>query len=350
MGMNLGQAFVGISTDAKDLDKGLAEAQAHVSNAVLGMKKDIESIASSFSFVGSAARAIAGAYGLKEVLGIGESYETSIIKMRYTYTENTEAMIAQAKRMSQESGNFFSFPEIADTMLKTKDLATEMGLSQAQYLEGMSRALGVAAVKGLDLESAMRLIERAATGAKRAGTQLGVAVSDQYMQFTAYNGVLANTWKSYDEGSKFILRWSEVMRQSAKYSGGDMVMATQTLEGALKALGNELKAQLGPEIAETVKGLTDNVKGMAPVVREVGSALLSVISTYNSLPDFVKGPLGIGIIGAVIFGGSAGATIAAIAAVVEAAKKQAMNCIHGDPLSSSSPHTARAQRLSGSSL
>ena len=138
--MNLGQAFVGISTDAKDLDKGLAEAQAHVSNAVLGMKKDIESIASSFSFVGSAARAIVGAYGLKEVLGIGESYETSIIKMRYTYTENTEAMIAQAKRMSQESGNFFSFPEIADTMLKTKDLTTEMGLSQTQYLEGLSRA------------------------------------------------------------------------------------------------------------------------------------------------------------------------------------------------------------------
>ena len=320
MAMNLGQAFVEIGTESKGLDQGLSDAEKNVSQSVKRMETQIKSLNEAWTFAGAGVRAIAGAWGLKEVLGVGESYEKSVIKIRYAYTENTDAMIAQAKKMSEASGKFFSFPEIADAMLKTKDFMSELGLSQTDYLAGISRAMGIAAVKGLDLESAMRLMERAAMGAKRSGTELGVVISDNYMQFTAYGGALAKTWKSYDEGSKFALRWNEIMRQTAKYQDGATVMSG-TLEGALKALGNTLKAELGPEIAETVKGLANNIRGMTPAIADIGSHLVGIISTFNGLPDYLKGPVGLGIVGTILFGPKAGALLAAIDATAGAVDK-----------------------------
>jgi soluble lytic murein transglycosylase len=307
-----------LGTEAKtatdNATQGFNDLKNKTDEAANSSEKSVNSlknITGAVNTLKSAVQALIGAWSVKEFLNIGEQLETNIIKMKYTWGENTDAMIAKAKELSDATNQYYSFNDIATAMNNTAEMALARGLSIEQYTAGLRAAIEVATRFGMDVSQAMRLVEMASDGMVRAGRQLKVNISDQYMQFTAYNGQLRDTWKNLDENSKYLLRYNEIMRQIGKDIGITKEMGT-TLEGELRRLGNELKAQLGPDVAEVVKTLANNVRTLSPVIKEVGTALNGVLSFYNGLPDEIKGPLGVGIIGAILFGPKAGILIGLI--------------------------------------
>lgn len=105
----------------------------------------------------------------------------------------------------------------------------------------------------------------------------------------------------------------------------DALHKLQTVsQGSISILTSTLFPQLTRSLGDLTKYLAGNKQKLSEFgdsitsfVTSTGRALKGAFDIFNSLPDYVKGPAGIGIIGAIFLGPKAAAVIAALALTVK---------------------------------
>jgi hypothetical protein len=308
------------------------------------MTSALSGIQSAIDATARAAATLVGAFSFKEFLGIGDSYQRAIIQMQVMWGTATDDMIARAKKMSDDFGKYFGFTEISQAMIRTKDVMATLGVSTQQYFDLLQRAGDVGAVKVMGLEEAMRFVEKAALGNKKAGMELGVVVTDDYMKYTAFGGKLAETWQKLDEGSKAYYRVQEVMRQTTQYMDQAKNMAATTLSGAMRMLGETIKEELGPSVATVVRDIAGTIGSIAPPIKAVAESISSLLSVYNSFPDEVKGAAGTGLILRILTGSWAPAQLLTFLSLIDGSMKE-INKLTGSNMPTSDVATSAYAKL-----
>ena len=94
--------------------------------------------------------------------------------------------------------------------------------------------------------------------------------------------------------------------------------ASRTVEKMTQAVKEMQENIKDPEVQETLESISDNLSKIATTlitklpgaIDTVTSSLRTVISLWDSLPDFIKGPAGVGIAGSILFGPKIGAILA----------------------------------------
>jgi lambda family phage tail tape measure protein len=315
----IGSLMVDIGANVARLQTDMQRCTSVVSQASRQMQGSFAAVKATAETIGTA---LLGAFGIKAILDIGMRADKAMDHMRYTFVENTDAMVSKAKEMSDKFQNFWSFSEISQAMMKTNDVMMELGLTQQEYLAGLQRAGDISAAKDFEsIADGMRLLERAAMGAKKSALELGVVVGDDKM--TEIAAKYGKVWKELDDGSKTLLRYHVIMRDTAKYQGAAANEA-EDLEGALKRLKTSTAAAIAPEALKLTKDLADNINKLIPTIKNITTAFGSLLNAYTAFPDEIKGALGMGIVGRVLFGSWAPAALitAATAAV------NVMNTLH----------------------
>jgi len=195
--------------------------------------------------------------------GMAGKVQTSAFQMKKAFGDSSDAMIAQAKKLSESAGNYYGLEEVQYAFVKTGDSMQRYGITGEAYINLVSRAMDVGAAKGLALKESIDRIESAMRGEAEASEFLGVTLGDTYMKNNALNGSLRNTWEKLTDNEKAMYRYNEFMVQSGKYVGS-AADASKTFDGALSALANTVKDELTPAMIGFAEVAADVVRSISP--------------------------------------------------------------------------------------
>lgn len=195
---------------------------------------------------------------------MGMEWERTIFQMRMTFQGESEAMMAQAAKMSADMGHAFRTGDIAYAFTKTADSMRRYGIEGQNYLDLVARASDIAAAKGLEVKESIDRIESAMRGEAEASEYLGLTLNDTYMKNMAFGGSLRDTWEKLTDNEKALHRYNEMMIQSSKYQGAAAESA-QTLSGVLGSWWNRFADDFS-------RGMANVNKTLGELIRKAGEA------------------------------------------------------------------------------
>lgn len=137
----------------------------------------------------------------------------------------------------------------------------------------------------------------------------------------SYEASMTTAGKQINSFTRYIGDFKIEMGQAFNPSTGKVVAELTDLMKALSKTISSAEAQEGLEdIAEALADMTISaasfIKEQLPGhISTLGTAVSTVVSIYNSIPSELTGPAGVGIVGAVLFGGQTGKIVATIVAV-----------------------------------
>lgn len=237
-----------ISIALKFLDQATAPMQSALSK-IESRTKAMESM------MGIAAKSISGMFAaslgyfsVDKLMAMGKEYETAVARVKNVFQDGAESAIQSLEMISSRSGKLFDFPELARGASRIEDTFDTLNMSGEDLTVMLTRVTDIARAKGIDLEEAIAKTNMAMSGAAKAGRAMGVVLTDNYMQYTAFGGALKDVWSKLSDSDKYWWRYQEFLQQSDKYAGM-AEKTTGTLSSALKALSNTLADRLEPALA-----------------------------------------------------------------------------------------------------
>ena len=296
-------------------------AKDKTKQALTGVQKNLNNVKKSvFSLRGALVGLGAGAI-VKSFVDVGKEVESLQVRFKFLFGSIEEGKVA-FNSLTEFAGRVpFSLEEISRASGNLAVVAKD-----AQDLTRVLEITGnVAAVTGLDFETTSSQIQRAFSG--------GIGAADLFRErgVRALLGFQAGAQVTAEET---IARFEELFAGDGQFARATTDLAS-TLEGTLSMIGDkyfkfqkdvaagffdELKGEfgdlnkfleeneqqikdiataIGENFAGALTTTSDVIKGVAPAVKNVASALGTTIEGFKSLPTFVQTS---GIIAALLFG------------------------------------------------
>ena len=296
-------------------------AKDKTKQALTGVRKNLNSVKNSvFSLKGALVGLGAGAI-IKSFVDVGKEVESLQVRFKFLFGSIEEGKVAFDSLTDFAGRVPFSLEEISRASGNLAVVAKD-----AQDLNRVLEITGnVAAVTGLDFETTSSQIQRAFSG--------GIGAADLFRErgVRALLGFQAGAKVTAEET---IARFEELFSGDGQFASATKDLAT-TLEGTISMIGDkyfkfqkdvasgffdELKGEfgdlnvfleeneqqikdiadaIGKNFAGALTTTSDLIKGVAPSVKIVASALGTTIEGFKSLPTFVQTT---GLIGALLFG------------------------------------------------
>ena len=296
-------------------------AKDKTKQALTGVRKNLNNVKNSvFSLKGALVGLGAGAI-IKSFVDVGKEVESLQVRFKFLFGSIEEGKVAFDSLTDFAGRVPFSLEEISRASGNLAVVAKD-----AQDLNRVLEITGnVAAVTGLDFETTSSQIQRAFSG--------GIGAADLFRErgVRALLGFQAGAKVTAEET---IARFEELFAGDGQFANATKDLAT-TLEGTISMIGDkyfkfqkdvatgffdELKGEfgdlnvfleeneqqikdiadaIGKNFAGALTTTSDLIKGVAPAVKTVASALGTTIDGFKTLPSFVQSS---GLIAALLFG------------------------------------------------
>lgn len=182
-----------------------------------------------------------------------------------------------AAALSSQTG--FGQREILEAALSARTLSANYGLAISQTQQLIRVSADLANVRGIGVAEAFERVQSAIRGEAEASEFLGLTLNDTFIKNNALNGSVRTTFETMTDAQKAQIRYGEVLRQTAGFSG----LAAQ---GAGSLEGAQRKAtRAGEEFNRVVGGL------IAPSLRDAALAQSEFTAALTRwLEQFAKVP------------------------------------------------------------
>jgi hypothetical protein len=158
-----------------------------------------------------------------------------------------------AQRLGAATG--FSNTAILEAALSARTLSANYGLTTDQTQKLIQASADLATVRGIGVAEAFERVQSAIRGEAEASEFLGLTLNDTFIKNNALNGSVRNTFERMTDAEKAQIRYGELLRQTAQFSGL-AASGASTLEGAQRQAARsseELSKKLGSLLAPALK-------------------------------------------------------------------------------------------------
>lgn len=179
---------------------------------------------------------VAGAAGIgtsaAQLLGQAIQTVTAVIGGSVNASREHERVIrATAMAYGQAAGQFqefarqleattgFTSDAILQAALSARTLSQNYGLTIQQTQKLITVSADLARVRGIGIAEAFERVQSAIRGEAEASEYLGLTLNDTYLTNQALNGSLKNTFGTMTDLQKAQVRYNELLRQSAQFTG-----------------------------------------------------------------------------------------------------------------------------------
>ena len=139
-----------------------------------------------------------------------------------------------AKQLEATTG--FTSDAILEAALSARTLSQNYGLTIQQTQKLITVSADLARVRGIGIAEAFERTQSAIRGEAEASEYLGLTLNDTYLTNQAMNGSLKNTFGSMTDVQKAQVRYNELLRQSAQFTGL-AAASTDSLDAAFNRAG-----------------------------------------------------------------------------------------------------------------
>jgi hypothetical protein len=173
------------------------------------------------------------------------------------YKQMSSDWVRFAEQVSAATG--FSSDAVLEAALSARTLSANYGLSIEQTRKLITVSADLARIRGIDLFAAFERVGAAIRGEGENAEFLGLTLQSTFMKNSAFNGALRETYETLDDASKAQLVYTELLRQTADFSGLAEA-AAGTLGDAQNRLNTEsekFSRTLGELLAPELIGITE---------------------------------------------------------------------------------------------
>ena len=200
-----------------------------------------------------------------------EQYALSIFQTRAVFGDIADEIIQRSKEMAKAVNYAYSSLDVQYAFRKIHDSLKRYGITIREQENLISRAMDVAASRGLQLRETIDRIESAMRGEAEASEYLGLTLSETYMKTTAFGGALEDVWEKLDEGEKARVRYLEFLEQSNKYTD-QAANATETMGQTWATTWNKIIDEHG----DTLTWINEQLAAMAGHLVDIGIGLFTL--------------------------------------------------------------------------
>ena len=336
--MKLGSIYINVRAKTDKYKRDLANAKTMTGKAAVLIQKQISNI--NFKAVGISAVAFAGVatVAIKKVIDIANE--------QVAVEKRLEAVL---KSTGEAAGfNIEQLKKMASSMQEVTTTGDEVILKNMAILATFKRIRGEgferATMAALDMSEVMQ--KELGTSIVMIGKALNdpianlSAMSKAGVQFTkVQKDMVKELWNAGDAAGAQAI----ILKELESQFGGAAKVARDNFGGAVDAASNalgDMHEQIGFAIIKN-KILIDLVKEAEQqfikagdaigkwvnandkliaqktheTIKKIRDTVVGIVNVYNSLPDGIVGTAGIGILGAVLFGGSVGRVIFTISLI-----------------------------------
>jgi len=219
------------------------------------------------------------------VRNFGDTLGTEVIGTLEMWNKTVDDMVATTQ---------FGFQEVqrAIQLLIAESQIVSLSLSQSQML--LARASDIAAAKQLDLAGVIDSLIAGMTGQSQSVRALGINLTEAHLEHSTFTESLIKQGVEITENSKQLIRFNEIMKQSAPIAGF-AAQAVDTVAGANLMYGKALdrvEITLGSqsnftvayiktltEIAETFASMPKGILDFVGIAIDAGGVTLKLIGT-----------------------------------------------------------------------
>lgn len=197
---------------------------------------------------------------------------------------------SQYQRFAQqlEAQTGFTSDAILEAALSARTLSQNYGLTIQQTQKLITVSADLARVRGIGIAEAFERVQSAIRGEAEASEYLGLTLNDTFLTNQAMNGSLKTTFGTMTDVQKAQVRYNELLRQSAQFSGLAANEAN-SLDGAFnRAATSAHNFQLA--LGEVTKPATITGLNTAGGAIKLIAEQLRAIKNISPLELFVLGP------------------------------------------------------------
>ena len=263
-------------------------------------------------------------------LEVSELSRVNDVFVKTITTSNTDMeMLAQSFKYAGSVGAAFGYEveEIAGYLGKMGDAGIQGSMGGTQLAMALQKASDVFEHYGVQAGEGTRYTNNL-TGAMRLLEERGATAEEVMKIFgeRAGRGVAAMLGQGIDSIEDYIESLYDAEGTTKQVSE----TMSNTLEGDFLALRSAIESvqisigeNLVPRTREYVQVLTEWIRNNETLIgQKVDQAVMKTVGAmeglykiYSAIPDFIVGPAGIGIVGAVLFGGKFGLIVGTIALI-----------------------------------
>jgi len=324
--MRLGGIYVDVRADTDQYKRDLAKAKTLTEKNVVYLQNKFDSI--NFKALGVTALAFSAtvAYGMKQAITAASNLEETVGKFNVVFATQKKEAEAMAKVLVNSYA--MSTREAKQYMSSVQDLLVPMGMAADKALkmsnEVVKLSADLASFNNTTTAQVMMDIQSALVGNFETMKKYGVVLNETVIKQEAYRQGLWNGKGMVDANTKAQIAYTLMLKGSAA-AIGDQQRTMGSYANQMKQLTastEDLKAMMGNELlpvaTDVVNKINEWIKANDGLIKQkthdtinsISESIKSIASVYNSLPDGVVGAAGAGIIGKILFGGTAGKTIA----------------------------------------
>ena len=193
------------------------------------------------------------------------------------YGSNAQSFTRFSEALAASTG--FTSQSILEAALSARTLSANYGLTIQQTQNLIRASADLATVRGIGVAAAFERVQSAIRGEAEASEYLGLTLNDTFIKNNALNGSVKNTFERMTDAQKAQIRYGELLRQTAQFSGL-AASGTNSLEGAQR------KAAASSESLGKVMGsiLAPAFKDVALAQGEATDALAKWLEQFGKMP------------------------------------------------------------------
>lgn len=168
---------------------------------------------------------------------------------------------------------------ILEAALSARTLSQNYGLTIEQTQRLIRVSADLAGIRGIGVSEAFERVQSAIRGEAEASEYLGLTLNDTFIKNNALNGSVRNTFERMTDAQKAQIRYGEVLRQTAQFSGL-AASSANSLEGAQRRAASSSEA-----LGRTVGGvLAPAMRDYAIAQAQAADALTAWFEQWQKLP------------------------------------------------------------------
>lgn len=294
-------ALRGVAQQSEQLNSSMRRTRQGTREAGEGFGQAAENVA---RFVG----ALTGVeLGLSLFASAGEKIREVLRGAIEVQAENERTVRATAAAYGAAAGQFQNFAEalsqqtgftkqsILEAALSARTLSQNYQLTIAQTQRLIAVSADLARVRGIGVAESFERVQSAIRGEAEASEFLGLTLNDTFLQQNAANGAYRTTFNTLSDAQKAQIRYTEVLRQSAQFSGL-AAQAARSLDGAMgqaNLAASNLSLTLGkliePSTITTLQAATTAALALQRALEELEKRRQLPAGQQVSFGDIAKG-------------------------------------------------------------